>query len=124
MNRYEKWQLILLALYAEALRCGSFCEVTAKTMEMDGGVFGWTLYKLQMKGMIEGCRFIPPAPGRPGRTMEALRDGLLLTAEGFRAAEKMLGEGGAEAGQLRAAWEILRDAGCGIMAGIAYEWIC
>ena len=36
----ERWQLVLLALYAEAVSCGSFAEVTAGTMDIPRNEFG------------------------------------------------------------------------------------
>lgn len=122
MRKYEKWELILLALYAEAIHCGSFAEVTAKTMDMASGEFGWMLYQLQMRGMIEGCRFQPPDPCAPGSLMGVLRDGLMLTPQGFQAAEAQLEKANSTA-RLHALWEILRDAGCGVMASIVYGWL-
>ena len=77
MPTREKWERVLLALYAEALSCGSFAEVTAKTMGMESGEFGWTLYALQMRGLIEGCRFQPPQPDSPGALMGVLRNALI-----------------------------------------------
>lgn len=40
MKKREKWQLILAALYAEAIHCGNFAEVNSGTMEMGPGEFG------------------------------------------------------------------------------------
>lgn len=122
MRKREKWELILLALYGEAIHCGSFAEVTAKTMDMESGEFGWTLYQLQMRGMIEGCRFQPPNPCAPGGLMGVLRDGLMLTPQGFQTAEAWLGKTGCSA-SLHALWEILRDTGCGVMAAVVYQWL-
>lgn len=122
MRELEKWELVLLALYGEAIHCGSFAEVTAKTMGMESGVFGWTLYVLQMRGMIEGCRFLPPNPGAPDGLMSVLRDGLMLTPQGFQMAEARLGETNSAA-ILHRIWEILRDTGCGVMASILYGWL-
>lgn len=122
MQKREKWELILLALYAEAIHCGSFAEVTAKTMDMASGEFGWTLYQLQMRGMIEDCRFHPPDPCAPGNLMGVMRDGLMLTPQGFQAAEAQLGKANSTA-RLHALWEILRDTGCGVMASIVYGWL-
>lgn len=122
VNRTEKWELILLALYAEAIHCGSFAEVTAKTMEMGSGEFGWMLYQLQMRGLIEGCRFQPPSPAAPGCLMGVLRDGLMLTPQGFQTAEGMLRQDSAAA-RLRSVWTILRDAGCTLMASVVYGWL-
>ena len=148
MRKREKWELILLALYAEAIHCGSFAEVTAGTMDMTSGEFGWMLYQLQNKvenpirfssrcatadgriedssaapgGMIEGCKFQPPNPCAPGCLMGVLRDGLMLTPLGFQTAEAWLGTTSLSA-CLRALWEILRDAGCGVMASVIYQWI-
>lgn len=119
----EKWQMVLLALYAEAIHCGSFAEVTAGTMEMESRTFGWTLYVLQMRGLIEGCRFQPPQPGEPGQLMGVLRDGLLLTPAGFQAAEAMLGEHQTTSERLHAVWALLRDVGCGLMANVVYAWL-
>lgn len=124
MREREKWQLVLLALYAEALHCGSFAEVTAGTMEIPKGEFGWTLYALQMRGLIAGCAFQPPRPNTPGNLMGVLRSHLALTPWGFQVAEGTLEqEDDDSVGRLHAIWEILRDAGCGIMANIVYRWI-
>ena len=122
MRKREKWEMILLALYAEAIHCGSFAEVTAGTMDMTSGEFGWMLYQLQMRGMIEGCKFQPPNPCAPGCLMGVLRDGLMLTPLGFQTAEAWLGTTSPPA-CLHALWEILRDAGCGVMASVIYQWI-
>lgn len=122
MKRYEKWQLILLALYAEVIRCGSFAEVTASVMDMGRGEFGWTMYQLQMRGHISGCVFQPPHPGAPGNLMGMIRDDLLLTPQGFQAAEAMVNRD-TDAGRLHAAWEIMRDVGCSVMASVIYGWL-
>lgn len=148
MQKREKWELVLLALYAEAIGCGSFAEVTAKTMDMGGGEFGWTLYALQMRGLITGCRFQPPQPSSAGNLMGVLRDGLMLTPQGFQQAEALLdgalcsnfqfdrsgreatwNPGGiptsrkTTAARLHAVWEILRDTGCAVMASVVYSWL-
>ena len=91
-------------------------------MEMEPGEFGWTLYQLQMRGMIAGCKFQPPQPGAPGCLMGVLRDGLMLTPQGFQAAEAML-DRDSDAARLHAVWEILRDVGSGVMASIVYGWL-
>lgn len=122
MRELEKWELVLLALYGEAIHCGSFAEVTAKTMEMESGAFGWTLYALQMRGLISGCRFLPPHPDAPGKIIGVLREGLMLTPQGFQMAEARFGET-SSAARLHRIWEILRDTGCGVMASIIYGWL-
>lgn len=123
MKEREPWQLVLLALYAEAVHCGSFAEVTAGTMDMPKGEFGWTLYILQMRGLIAGCVFQPPRPGTPGNLMGVLRSSLTLTPQGFQTAEAMLEGEESTAGRLHAVWVLLRDMGCGVMANIVYRWI-
>lgn len=123
MQKREKWELVLLALYAEAIGCGSFAEVTAKTMDMGGGEFGWTLYALQMRGLITGCRFQPPQPSSAGNLMGVLRDGLMLTPQGFQQAEALLSDRKTTAARLHAVWEILRDTGCAVMASVVYSWL-
>lgn len=122
MKKREKWQLILAALYAEAIHCGNFAEVNSGTMEMEPGEFSWTLYMMQMRGLIEGCIFQPPRPDSPGNLMGVLRDNLLLTPQGFQMAEAALGRG-TDTGRLHAVWDMLRDAGCSVMAEIIYGWI-
>ena len=124
MKKPEKWQLVLLALYAEAIHCGSFAEVTSRTMGMEPGEFGWTLYNLQMRGLIAGCTFQPPHPDTPGNVMGLIRDSLMLTPEGFRLAERLLGAGKTEDQALHGIWCVLRDAGCGVMANIVHGWLC
>ena len=123
MQKREKWELVLLALYAEAIGCGSFAEVTARTMDIGGGEFGWTLYALQMRGLITGCRFQPPQPSSAGNLMGVLRDGLMLTPQGFQQAETLLSGRGTTAARLHAVWEILRDTGCAVMASVVYGWL-
>ena len=123
MPTREKWERVLLALYAEALSCGSFAEVTAKTMGMESGEFGWTLYALQMRGLIEGCRFQPPQPDSPGALMGVLSNALLLTPQGFQRAEALLAGRETAAARLHAVWELLRDTGCAVMASIVYSWL-
>ena len=123
MEKLEGWQLILLALYAEAIHCGSFAEVTAAAMGMPGNEFGWTLYHLQMRGLIEGCRFQPPHPGTPGNLMGTLRDNLMLTPQGFQTAEALLADRRTTAERLHAVWATLRDVGVGVMANIVYAWL-
>lgn len=122
MRKLEKWELILLALYGEAIHCGSFAEVTAKTMGMESGEFGWTLYVLQMRELVSGCRFLPPSPSTPNGLMGVLREGLMLTPQGFQTAEARLNGTGSIA-RLHGIWEILRDTGCGVMASIIYGWL-
>lgn len=125
MRTMEGWEKALLALYAEAVRCGSFAEVNRTTLEMEKGEFGWTLYQLQMRGMIEGCTFQPPRPEGAGRIMGVMRDNLLLTPRGFEAAEKLLTEDarGRRDRTLTEIWTMLRDAGAGAMAAMIYSWI-
>lgn len=118
----DKWQSTLLALYAEAIHGGSFAEVTAGALNMEKGEFGWTLYQLQMRGMIEGCKFQPPEPGSAGNLMGVIRSGLLLTPKGFETAEAMTAEE-TDAGRLNRLWSALRDVGCGVMANIIYGWL-
>ena len=123
MKEREQWQLVLLALYAEAIHCGSFAEVTAGTMGISKSEFGWTLYLLQMRGLIAGCAFQPPRPNTPGNLMGVLRSNLTLTPQGFQSAEAMLEGDESTVGRLHAVWELLRDMGCGVMANIVYRWI-
>lgn len=123
MKVRERWQLVLMALYAEAISCGSFAEVTAGTMDLPRNEFGWILYTLQMRGLIAGCVFQPPRPDTPGNLMGVLRSNLTMTPQGFQAAEAMLDGEESTIGQLRAIWAILRDVGCGVMANIVYRWI-
>lgn len=124
MKKLEKWQIVLLALYAEAIHCGSFAEVTSRTMGMTSGEFGWTLYSLQMRGLIAGCVFQPPHPDTPGNLMGLLRDNLMLTPEGFQTAERLLDAEKTADQMLHAIWCVLRDMGCGVMANIVYGWLC
>ena len=125
MRTMEGWEKALLALYAEAVRCGSFAEVNRTTLEMEKGEFGWTLYQLQMRGMIEGCTFQPPRPEGAGCIMGVIRDNLLLTPQGFAAAETLLTEDarGRRDRTLTEIWTMLRDAGAGAMAAMIYSWI-
>ena len=123
MKARERWQLVLLALYAEAISCGSFAEVTAGTMDIPENEFGRILYTLQVYGLIAGCVFQPPRPDTPGNLMGVLRHNLTMTPQGFQAAEAMLEGEESAIGQLRAVWTILRDMGCGVMANIVYRWI-
>ena len=118
----DNWQIVLLALYAEAIHGGSFAEVTAAALDMGKSDFGWTLYQLQMRGMIEGCRFQPPAPDSPGSVMGVIRGGLLLTPRGFETAEAMTEEQ-SDKGRLMKLWRLLRDVGCGAMANLIYSWL-
>lgn len=122
MARMESWEKILLALYGEAIHCGSFAEVTATTMEMERREFGWTLYALQMRGLISGCVFQPPKPDAADKIMGVLRDGLMLTPQGFQAAENRFGAMSSTQ-RLHGIWELLRDTGCSVMASIIYGWI-
>lgn len=122
MRTLEGWEKALLALYAEALHCGSFAEVNRVSLGMEKCEFGWTLYLLQMRGLIEGCAFQPPKPDAAGRVMGVIRDGLLLTPRGFDMAEKMLKPGRA-AEALHEIWLLLRDAGASVMAAMIYEWL-
>lgn len=118
MNKtLDKWESVLLALYASAIGGRGFRDVDSKTMEMDSNEFGWTLYVLQMRGMIEGCKFQPARPGEKGQLLGVMRDNLLLTPKGFEKAEEMLTEQNDD-GRLREARTILENVGCGIMANI------
>ena len=86
----DNWELTLLALYAGAVSGMGFNDVTARWMEIPEQEFGWTLYIMQMRGVIEGCLFQPPRPGDPDQPMKVNRDALILTPKGFERAEAML----------------------------------
>lgn len=122
-HKYEKWETLLMALYAEALRGGSFAEVTSASMGFSKSEFGWTLYQLQMRGLIEGCVFQPPNPDSPGSIMGVIRNRLLLTPKGFQKGDEMTADAERTDEKLMIVWRILRDVGCGIMANIVYSWI-
>ena len=123
MPKYEPWEAVLAALYAQAVHFGSFAEVTAASMEMEPRVFGWVLYILQMRGLIEGCVFQPPRPQDPQKLMGVMRDALALTPKGFDAAEALLPGAGRTWEQLREIASILAQAGSGAMAAIVQRWL-
>ncbi len=114
---YDKWESVLIALYASALSGHGFNDVNAVSMGMQKGAFGWTLYILQMRGMIEGCKFQPPKQGEPDDRIGVARGALLLTPKGFEKAEEMLTEQ-SDSARLTEARSILANIGCGIMANI------
>lgn len=118
MQNEEK---ILVALYAEAIHCGNFNEVNRTTMGMESREFGWALYILQMRGLIAGCAFQPPAPGSAENLMGVIRDALILTPEGFRRAEEHFC--GSTERKFHKIWGFLRDAGCQIFAEIVMRWM-
>ncbi len=125
----EKHEAVLLALYAQALHGGAFCEVTRVQMEMDANEFTWALYVLQMRGWVCGCAFQPPNPSAKERVMGVLRDALMLTPEGFSRAEALARaavgtDGHLTSGMmLHGVWNLLSNIGCGIMANVIYSWI-
>lgn len=126
--RLDKSDALLLALYAGTLHCTGFDDVTASRMEMEKREFGWTLYILQMRGWIAGCVFQPPKPGSKDKLMGVLRDGLMLTPEGFQHAEALAKEanpehGGTVAALLDGAFRALEGVGCGVMANFVFRWI-
>lgn len=123
MPKYESWEAVLSALYAQALHFGSFSEVTAASMEMEPRVFGWVLYILQMRGLIEGCVFQPPKPQDAQKLMGVMRDSLALTPKGFEAAEELLPGAGRTWEKLKGIAEILAQAGSTIMAAVITAWL-
>ena len=62
----DDWEKTLLALYAGAVSGAGFNDVRAEELGIAPEKFGWVLYILQMRGLIEGCVFQPPHPGDQG----------------------------------------------------------
>lgn len=79
---------ILLALYAGVIHGSGFGDVYAGSMNVSKSEFNWSLYILQMRGLIEGCKFQPA--GLCGRELRTQREGLLLTPKGFEKVESEL----------------------------------
>lgn len=112
---------LLVALYGGVMGFDGYDSITAERMEMDKLEFGWSLYILQLRGMITGCVFQPPRPGRKEKLMGVIRDNLALTPEGFRRAEELAKEAHPEHWTTRSALAegiktILVNVGCGVMA--------
>lgn len=105
----EIWQYILLALYTCPLMYRGFGDVETVVMEMDPNTFDWSLYILQMRGLISGCDFDPDVP-EGYRTIKVNREKLLLTPEGFMKAEGML-EAKTSGEQLEEIKKILTESG-------------
>ena len=118
----DKWETVLLALYASVVGGHGFNDVEHLSMGMTENEFGWTLYILQMRGMIEGCKFKPPRPDDKDHMMGVIRSGLLLTPKGFEKAEEML-QAQNDAGRLREVRDILLDVGSQVMANIVSKFM-
>ena len=119
---------MLEALYAFTLNGDGFDALTADRMGQTPQAFGWSLYVMQLRGWIAGCKFQPPAPGSPDKLMGVIRSGLTLTEAGFKEAEALARERQPEHGRsikrlTEGAWLILKDIGCGIMANYVSRWI-
>ena len=82
MQKPDTEEIILKALYAEALMHGDFNEVTCSYLCVEHRDFCWALYVLQMRGLIEGCVFHALGGG-----MDADRQALRLTPRGFEKIE-------------------------------------
>ena len=121
-KQFDKWESVLLALYAGAVSGHGFSDVERLSMEMSENEFGWTLYILQMRGMTEGCRFQPPRPEDREHLMGVIRSGLMLTPKGFEKAEELLTAEN-DAGRLREMSDILLNIGCGVMANLVSKFM-
>lgn len=122
MRKPNDEEIILKALYAEAIHHGDFNEVTAYKLDMDKREFGWSLYVLQLRGLIEGCKFQPPNPSSPKALMGVIRDNLALTAKGFEQVESGMSAGDTGA-QLEMLWHFFRDIGVSVFAEQIWAWI-
>lgn len=118
----DDWEKTLLALYAGAVSGAGFNDVLAEELGIAPGKFGWVLYILQMRGLIEGCVFQPPHPGDQGQVMGVVRTGLMLTPRGFDRVEAML-EAQRDRGRLREVGRLLMDVGCSVMSDLIYGWM-
>ena len=118
----DNWKLMLLALYAGAVSGRGFNEVTAMEMELSEREFNWTLYVMQMRGVIEGCVFTPPRPRDKEQLMQVGRTELMLTPKGFEKVEAMLGaqSDGERLDEIR---RLMGAAGKTEIARIIYNWI-
>lgn len=118
----DSWEITLIALYASAITGKGFYQVTEDRLPLRGPGLNWTLYILQMRGMIEGCEFEPPTPGDKDQIMSVERRGMLLTPKGFETAEGMLNQD-CDSERLHKAHELLRLARCPQMAELVYSWL-
>ena len=122
MQKPDTEEIILKALYAEAIHHGDFNEVTAQRLDMESRDFGWALYVLQMRGLIEGCKFQPPHPSTPGAVMGVIRRNLTLTAKGFEQVENDMGVGNTGE-RLEGLWRFFRDIGVSVFAEQIWAWM-
>lgn len=121
-KQMDSWEKILLALYAGVISGHGFGDVDYLSMEMTKNEFGWTLYILQMRGLIEGCKFQPPRPDDKEHLIGVSRTGLLLTPKGFEKAEEMLTAEN-DAGRLREVRDAMINIGCGIIANVLSKYM-
>ena len=118
----DNWELTLITLFACAVKGKGFYEVTADRLPLKGPGLNWTLYILQMRCMIEGCRFEPPSPGDKDSIIPVERRGLMLTPKGFETAEALLGQD-SDSERLHKAHKLLSLAKCYEMADLVYNWL-